>query len=170
MTSLAFLIVRLVVGLGIASHGSQKLFGWFGGSGLHGTAGWFAKLRFPVPVAFAFLAGVGEFAGGLLLAAGWLGVIGPALIISVMLVASFAEHLPHGFYNYNNGFELPAMYAMGALAIAFAGPGSFALDTIAPVSILSGAEAAWIAIGAAMVLAFVVLECRLPATARQHSS
>lgn len=170
MTSLALLIVRLIVGLGMASHGSQKLFKWFGGSGPHGMAQYFAKLRFPVPLAFAILAGTGELVGGVLLAAGWLGAIGPALIISVMIVATFSEHLPHGFYNYNGGYELPAMYAMAALAVAFSGSGVYALDSLAPISILAGPLAAWIAIAAGVVLAFITLECRLPAAAQQQTA
>lgn len=108
--------------------------------------------------------------GGILLAAGWLGAVGPALIISVMIVATFSEHLPHGFYAYNGGYELPAMYGMAALALAFAGPGAYALDSIAPISVLAGPLAAWIAIAAGVVLAFITLECRLPAAAQQRTS
>ncbi|TAM56183.1 DoxX family protein [bacterium] len=135
-TAIALLIARLVAGLGLASHGSQKLFGWFGGSGPQGIGGYFRSLGFPAPVALAVLAGLGEFVGGLLLALGWLGAIGPALIISVMLVASVSEHLPHGFYSYNGGYELPSMYAMIVLIIAFVGPGSLALDSLIGVPAL----------------------------------
>lgn len=161
MTSaVALLIVRVVAGLGLASHGSQKLFGWFGGSGPKGIGAYFSRLGFPAPVFFAILAGIGEFIGGLLLAVGWLGAIGPALIISVMLVAIVAEHLPHGFYAYNGGYELPSMYAMIALAVAFAGPGALSLDARWPVHALGTVDVSWILIGIGIVLSVIVLSTR----------
>ncbi|TAM77050.1 DoxX family protein [bacterium] len=160
VSSFALLVARLVVGLGLATHGSQKLFGWFGGSGPKGIGAYFATLGFPAPVAFAILAGIGEFAGGLLLAVGWLGPIGPALIITVMLVASLSEHLPHGFFNYNGGYELPAAYAMTALVLAFVGPGSLSIDALVPVAGLAHPEAAWIAIGAGLLIGLVVSAMR----------
>ncbi|TAM89290.1 DoxX family protein, partial [bacterium] len=151
-SAIALLIARLVVGLGLATHGSQKLFGWFGGSGPRGIGKYFESLGFPRPVALAVVAGIGEFAGGLLLAAGWLGAVGPALIIAVMLVASLSEHLPHGFFNYNGGYELPSAYAMTALIIAFVGPGRIAVDAAFPVGSL-GAPA----VALALIIAAVVI-------------
>ncbi len=67
---IGMLILRLVVGFTMAAHGAQKLFGWFGGYGLAGTGGFFEKLGFRPGKLQAFLAGVAEFGGGLLLAAG----------------------------------------------------------------------------------------------------
>ena len=63
------LIARLIVGLGLAAHGTQKLFGWFGGHGLTGTGGFFESLGFRPGVLFALAAGLGELGGGLLTAA-----------------------------------------------------------------------------------------------------
>ena len=68
--ALPLLIVRLVVGLGFAAHGAQKLFGWFGGYGLAGTGGFFETVGFKPGKLFAGAAGVGEVLGGLLLALG----------------------------------------------------------------------------------------------------
>jgi putative oxidoreductase len=69
------LIARLIVGLAIAAHGAQKLFGWFGGHGLKGTAGFFESLGFRPGIFFALAAGLGELGGGLLTAAGFLGPV-----------------------------------------------------------------------------------------------
>ena len=60
MVSAGLLAERLVVGLGTADHGSQKVFRWFGGRGVSGTAGYFESLGFR-PGPFAMLAGLGEF-------------------------------------------------------------------------------------------------------------
>jgi putative oxidoreductase len=126
--ALPLLIVRLIVGLGFAAHGSQKLFGWFGGYGLAGTGGFFESLGFKPGKLFAGTAGAGELLGGLLLVLGVGGPIGPMLIIATMVVAILAIHLPHGFFVSTNGVELPLLYLAPALAFAFLGYGAFGLD------------------------------------------
>ena len=68
--SAGLLALRLVLGLGMAAHGSQKLFGWFGGHGLAATGGFFETIGFRPGRLFALAAGVTEFASGLLMAAG----------------------------------------------------------------------------------------------------
>src|SRR5438270_14004145 len=89
---------RLVFGLMMAAHGSQKLFGWFGGHGLTAVAGFFEMLGFRPGRFFATTAALAEVAGGLLLALGLLGPIGPALIVAVMIVAVFSVHWEHGLF------------------------------------------------------------------------
>ena len=81
-------VLRLATGLILMPHGAQKLFGWFGGYGLAGTAGFFEQLGFRPGRAFAAAAGASEFGGGLLVALGLLGPVGPALVVSVMIVAA----------------------------------------------------------------------------------
>ena len=71
------LVARMVLGLLIAAHGAQKLFGWFGGYGLAGTGGFFEQLGFRPGRFFAATAGTTEVVGGLLVAFGLLGPIGP---------------------------------------------------------------------------------------------
>lgn len=124
----ALFILRMVLGLGLASHGAQKLFGWFGGGGIGGTGVFLESIGFRPGIRFALVAGLGEFLGGLLLAAGFLGPIGPALIVSVMLVAILTVHKGHGFFAFNNGAELPIVYSTGAVAVALAGPGYYSID------------------------------------------
>lgn len=125
--SAGLLIGRLVVGLGMAAHGSQKLFGWFGGKGLPGTGAYFESLGFKPGRPFALVAGLGEFTSGLLVSLGLFGPAGPALMLAVMIVAA-AQMRHHGFFAMNNGVELPLLYAAAAVAFSFTGPGRFSLD------------------------------------------
>src|SRR5436190_6194739 len=99
------LIARLVFGLLMAAHGTQKLLGWFGGYGLTGTGGFFESLGFRPGTLFAALAATSETAGGLLLVLGFLGPVGPALVVSVMIVAAVTVHLSHGVFAATNGVE-----------------------------------------------------------------
>lgn len=138
------LIARVVLGLLMAAHGAQKLFGWFGGYGLAGTGGFFEQLGFRPGRFFAATAGTTEVVGGLLVAAGLLGPLGPALIVSVMVVAIATVHWPHGLFAQNNGIETPLLYAAGAVALALTGPGAYSLDALVRLS-WSG-EIAWIAL------------------------
>jgi putative oxidoreductase len=126
--SAGLLVGRLVVGLGIAAHGSQKLFGWFGGRGPAGTAGYFESLGYRPGRLFAVMAGLGEFTSGLLILFGLLGPIGPALLLAVMIVAMMQSYR-NGFFAMNDGVELPLLYAAAGIALAFTGPGRYSLDS-----------------------------------------
>lgn len=124
------LILRVVVGLTLAGHGAQKLFGWFGGHGLSGTGGFMESLGF-VPGRFAALtAGLTETLGGLLLAVGLVTPLAAAGIIGVMLVATVAVHLSNGFFITAGGYEYNLVLAAVALSLAFAGPGAWSLDAV----------------------------------------
>jgi putative oxidoreductase len=123
----SLLIMRLVVGLTMAAHGAQKLFGWFGGQGLRGTAGMFAALGFRPPIAAALLGGTCEFGGGLLLAAGLGTPLGAAAIAGVMFVATALVNGPKGFFNIKGGCEFNLVLAGTAIGAAF-GPGRWSLD------------------------------------------
>ena len=90
------LIVRLVFGLLMAAHGAQKLFGWFGGYGLTAVSGYFETMGYRPGRLFAATAGASEVVGGLLIAGGFFGPVGPALVLAVMIVAIFAVHIQHG--------------------------------------------------------------------------
>lgn len=128
MNDLGLLVVRGALGLAMAAHGAQKLFGWFGGFGLEGTAGFFETLGFQPGILFAAAAGTGELVGGLLIALGLLGVVGPAIVVGVMLVAIVSVHLPNGFFAASNGYELPLIYGVVAVTLALVGFGRYALD------------------------------------------
>src|SRR6478672_3785133 len=135
--SSGLLIGRLVLGLAIAAHGAQKLFGWFGGPGLDATGGMFDSLGFRPGRLFALTAGAAEVAGGLLVTLGLFGPVGPALMLSVVAVAAIKEHWPQGFFAHNNGIELPLIYGVGAIVLALTGPGLWSLDALLGLDALS---------------------------------
>ena len=123
------LMLRVVLGLVMAAHGAQKLFGWFGGYGLAGTGGFFESIGFRPGRFFAMAAGTSELVGGLLVALGLLGPLGPAMIVAIMIVAAATVHWQHGLFASNNGIELTLLYAVGAAAIALIGNGAYSLAT-----------------------------------------
>ncbi len=165
--NVALLIARVVLGLSLAAHGSQKLFGWFGGHGIEGTGGFFEGLGFRPGRTFATLAGLCELVGGLLTALGLLGPIGPALMIVIFVVAMLSVHAGRGYFADQGGPELPVIYAMGALMIAYVGPGRYALDNLSPgLTRLWTTHLATILVGLAIligVLAIVTTRARYEA-------
>jgi putative oxidoreductase len=128
LLDLGLFLLRVVFGLIFAAHGAQKLFGSFGGYGLAGTGGFMESLGFRPGKTFAAAAGLGEFVGGLLLALGFLGPVGPALLLSVMFVAGMTVHRKNAFFVATNGLEHPLIMATAAVAIGFTGPGRYSLD------------------------------------------
>ena len=119
---------RLVFGGLMAAHGCQKLFGWFGGYGLAAVAGFFENLGFRPGRLFATAAAVSEVVSGMLIALGLFGPVGPALMLSVMIVAAVSVHWQHGLFALTNGIEVPLLYAVAAVTFALTGPGAISLD------------------------------------------
>lgn len=124
------LLLRLAVGLSLAAHGTQKMFGWFGGPGLNATGQFFTVLGFPPGRRHALMAALGETVGGVLLAVGLATPAAAAIVISLMLVAIVTVHLSKGFFAQNGGYEYPFVLAIAAMALAFTGPGSLSLDAM----------------------------------------
>ena len=138
------LIARVVFGLLMAAHGSQKLLGWFGGYGLAGPAGFFEQLGFRPGRFFAATAAGTEIAAGVLVALGLLGPLGPALIVSVMIVAIATVHWPQGLFASNNGIEVPLLYLVAAAAMALTGPGAYSVDAL--LGLTWPAAVSWVAL------------------------
>jgi len=124
---LGLLALRLGVGATLVAHGTQKLFGWFGGHGLAGTAGFFDSVGFTPGRANALLAGAGEAGGGSLLALGLATPAAGAAVAGTMAVAA-SMHKDNGFFAQDGGLEYPAVLALTAGAIALSGPGRLSLD------------------------------------------
>jgi putative oxidoreductase len=124
---LGLLALRLGVGATLVAHGTQKLFGWFGGHGLAGTAGFFESIGFTPGRANAMLAGAGEAGGGSLLALGLATPAAGAAVAGTMAVAA-SMHKDNGFFAQDGGLEYPAVLALTAGAIALSGPGRLSLD------------------------------------------
>jgi len=125
--SYGLLLLRIVVGGTMFSHGAQKLFGWFGGHGLRGTAGFFGNLGYRAPLLMTLAAGLAE-SGGLLFAAGFVTPLAALGIAVVMLNAIAIVHWPKGFFNGNGGLEFPLTLLTVAVAVSAIGPGRFSLD------------------------------------------
>ena len=130
LAAFGLLIIRLVVGLTFAAHGTQKLFGWFGGHGLQGTGGFFESIGIRPGKTMALLAGISEVAGGLLFAAGFLTPFAAILIIGTMMVAIVKVHAPNGYWVTQNGTEYNVMLIVVALGVALVGAGSFSIDAL----------------------------------------
>jgi putative oxidoreductase len=128
------LIVRFVVGLTLAAHGVQKLFGWFGGGGIAGTGAFLEQLGFRPGRLQAALAGATELGSGLFLAAGLLTPAAAAAALAVMLVAGASAHGRNGFFLHKGGFEYTFVLAGVALSLAFTGPGPLSLDRALGIS------------------------------------
>jgi putative oxidoreductase len=121
------LLLRVIVGLVLYAHGAQKLFGWYGGYGLRGTAGFFGGLRFRMPTAMTVMAGLSE-ASGVLFAAGLVTPLAALLMASTMVVAVGSVHIKNGLFVTNNGFEYNLVLWSVAVAVSATGPGRFSLD------------------------------------------
>jgi putative oxidoreductase len=123
--SYGLLLLRVVVGLAFIGHGTQKLFGWFGGYGPQGTGGFFASQGYRAGVAMAVMAGMAEAGGGALLALGLLTPLAGTLIAIVMINAIGSVTFKRAFML---GSELEIVYLTIGIALAATGPGRFSLD------------------------------------------
>jgi putative oxidoreductase len=120
--------VRFFAGLILVPHGAQKLFGAFGGGGLDGTAGFFAKIGLEPSMILATWVGFFEFFGGIAIAIGLL-TRPVALVVAVqLLVAAFYVHLASGYFWTGRGYEFPLLWAIIMIAIAIRGGGDKSID------------------------------------------
>ena len=157
--SAGILLLRLAIGMTVAAHGAQKLFGAFGGHGLVGTAQFLESLGFRPGRPHAWALGGAELVGGIMLAAGVLTPFAAAAVIGVMVVAALVVHRPQGFFAQNGGYEYPLALALASEAVAITGPGRFSLDQLFGWQ-LAGADWGVAAAAVAMIGAAVVLAGR----------
>jgi putative oxidoreductase len=122
--------VRVGAGVIFAAHGAQKLFGWFGGYGLEGTAGWMESIGLAPGTLMAALAGGAEFFGGLLLIAGLLVRPAAVVLAITMLVAIVTVHVQNGLFMSNNGYEFGLALLVISMGLALRGAGSLSIDNI----------------------------------------
>ncbi len=149
--SVGLLALRLVFGLYMAAHGTQKLAGWFGGHGLAATAGTFDQMGFRPGRFFASLASAAEVLSGALVVLGLLGPVGPALMVAVMIVAAGGVHRPYGLFAANHGIELPFLYGAVGVTLSLTGPGLYSLDRVFGLEWLMAPTLAWGTLGAGVV-------------------
>jgi len=131
LSDVADAVVRIAAGLFLVPHGAQKLFGWFGGYGLDGTAGFFGET---LGLGDGYLAALGagsvEFFGGLLLALGLLTRVAAGAGFVVLVVAAALVHVGNGFFNQNGGWEYAILWAIVAGSYAIKGGGRYSLDRL----------------------------------------
>lgn len=138
MHSLAFLILRLVFGLGFAVHGYQALFVMDGA--MEGMAASIAEWGWPAPEAWAYLAKITELVGGVMVAFGFLTRAASLACAGTMVVAIWKVHLHHPFSDVNGGpgWEMAGLYLAAFLALLLVGGGKLSIDGLrkdrAPVS------------------------------------
>ena len=125
--NLALLAIRLGVGGTLIAHGTQKLFGWFGGPGPDAAGEGFKQMGFPAPERAAQMSGLAEAAGGASLVLGLGTGAGGAAAAGNLAVAA-TVHAPNGFFASEGGFEYPAMLGLASSALALGGPGQLSLD------------------------------------------
>ena len=151
---LGMLILRLVVGGLMIGHGSQKLFGWFGGHGLAATSAYFgSQLRLRPAGFWTLLAGLTEAGGGLLFALGLLSPLGSLGVIAPMLIAIILVHWGH-LWAIENGIEYDLVLIASALAVALVGPGAYSLDAAFGIAL---PEPATLLIGLVLVIVGLVV-------------
>jgi putative oxidoreductase len=122
-------VVRILVGIIFVAHGSQKLFGAFGGYGLEGTGQYMASLGLTPGYLMALLSGSAEFFGGLGLVVGLLARPAAAVLAATLVVAIFSVHISHGLFMANNGSEFALALLGGVIAVLIEGAGKFSLDS-----------------------------------------
>ncbi|MGH2835609.1 MAG: DoxX family protein [Solirubrobacteraceae bacterium] len=124
------LLLRAAVGGFFIGHGTQKLFGWFGGQGLKAQANGFESMGLKPGIVHASAAGAAETLGGAGLLLGYRTPLASAGIVSVMLTAINRVHLKNGPWAHNGGYEYNVVMAAAAVALAESGPGALSLDAL----------------------------------------
>ncbi|WP_413760618.1 DoxX family protein [Streptomyces sp. MMBL 11-3] len=155
---IGLLILRVAIGLTVAAHGTQKLFGWFGGGGLDGTGQFFEMSGYPSGKAMAVVAGLSETLGGLGLVLGLCTPLAGAAVLGTMINA-LAVKWGGGFFA-PDGVEYELVLAAAAAALALTGPGRLAVDRHLPVLRAHRLAYGAAAVALAAVLAALVLLVR----------
>ncbi len=122
------LILRCVVGGFFVGHGTQKLFGWFGGHGPDATGQFFESLGLRPGKRHAIAAGAAEAGGGALLVLGAATPLASSVVIATMLTAIQRVHLKNGPWVTNQGYEYNLVLIAAAASLAETGPGSPSVD------------------------------------------
>ena len=156
MVALGLLVLRVVVGLILAAHGFQKLFGWWGGTGMQGWVGAMQRMRLRPAVPWAWISTLSEVVGGLGLVVGLLTPLPSLAIAGSMLVAIALVHWPKGFWSTKGGYEFNLSILAAVAAIAIAGPGAYSLDAALriqlpePVTLIVGTVLLLVGVGVAL--------------------
>jgi putative oxidoreductase len=152
---LGLTLLRVVIGALFFGHGTQKLFGWFGGHGIEGTAGFFESLGLKPGRRHATAAGAGEAGGGALVALGFLTPAAAASLIGVMSTAIEKVHMKNGPWVGEGGYEYNLVLIAVMVALADLGPGEFSIDHALGIEVKGPAVAA-LALGGGVVGSYLM--------------
>jgi len=166
---IGLLVLRVLVGLVLAAHGAQKLFGWFGGPGMKGFTGGMARMGLKPAPFWGLLGGLGEFGGGLLLALGLLNPLGALGVMGAMEMAIALAHWSKGFWNSKGGYEFPLVLFGTSATLGLVGPGTYSLDAM-----LGTALPTWVfwagLVGVALVVSYALSLTRQRVAAHQQTT
>lgn len=123
-------LARLTIGLLFIGHGTQKLFGWFGGGGLEGTGQFFEQVNLRPGKRHAVAAGVAEAGGGLLFASGAATPLAAAAISGAMIMAIKTVHWENGVWSSEGGYEYNLVLLLAVLGLTENGPGEWSVDGV----------------------------------------
>jgi putative oxidoreductase len=164
----ARLLARLFIGGMFIGHGTQKLFGWFGGPGLDGTTGMMEKLELAPPRANAYAASLSETLGGAAIALGAFTPAAAASLIGTMTTAIRTVHLKNGFWSTGGGYEYNLTIIAALLLIVDGGPGPISIDSALGIE-ETGAGAPLAALAAGVVGSTVTLAAAKAAYAKANA-
>lgn len=164
------LLARAVIGGLFIGHGTQKLFGWFGGPGPQGTEQMMEKLEMQPQRSQAWAAGITETAGGSMLALGLATPAAVAGLTGTMLTAIRKVHFRNGLWNMSGGYEYNLVLIAALLSLADGGPGELSLDRVLGIH-RTGPEWALAALAAGAAGSALVTELgRRQAAARRQAA
>ncbi len=169
LTSLGLLVLRVVIGLTLAGHGAQKLFGWWGGPGIKNWTAGMNRMRIRPAGPWAWISALAEFAGGLLLALGLLSPVGSFAIAASMIVAMALVHWAKGFWNTKGGYEFTLSIIGAVVALALTGPGYLSLDQALRIHLPEPASLIVCAVAVALGVG-VALGTRAPEAAEERKT
>jgi putative oxidoreductase len=153
LVTAGLLVLRLVLGLTLAAHGAQKLFGWFEGPGLAGFATNLEELGVRPGRVWAPIAALVEFGGGLLVVLGLLTPVAALFLVGDLLIGILTVNLSRGFWNHDGGFEFPLALIGGLVALSLVGPGNLSLDRVIRLSLPE--PATWLTIVIVVLLGVI---------------
>jgi putative oxidoreductase len=122
--------IRIALGLVMIGHGSQKLFGAFGGGGLSGTAEFFNQIDIAPGLFWATIVAVVETFGGLFVLIGFLTRFASIFIGMTMFVAMTWVHLQNGFFLSSRGIEFTLVLFCMAVTLILVGPGRISVESM----------------------------------------
>ncbi len=162
------LLARLFVGGMFIGHGTQKLFGWFGGPGIEGTTGMMDSLGLAPARQNAYAASLSETVGGVGIALGAFTPAAAAALIGTMTTAIRTVHLKNGFWAQGGGYEYNLTIIAALLLIVDGGPGSFSVDSALGIE-ETGAGVAIAALAAGVLGSTVTLAAAKAAHAKANA-